>query len=175
MVDFLQKIWIEVLCAVGKKHHEGHEHNEIEEAFPMSSNRLNYVLHAVGAMLVPRGRFGDFGADVKSEQRGQRAEPEHGPPTPRGQDKTSGNGSEQIPDRVATLQNAAEYAAPARRRRFHGERRADTPLSAHADTEKGAKNQEDGVVGRKAASQLNHGKIDDVGHERNAAAIAIRK
>jgi len=59
--------------------------------------------------------------------------------------------------------------------RVLGERCAEAPFSTHANAEECAHDQEKCVVRREAAEQLDDGKIDDVDHQRNAPAVAVRQ
>src|SRR6202011_3763653 len=58
-------------------------------------------------------------------------------------------------------------------KRFHRERRAESPLAAHADSKKRAQDQEDREIRREGSEQLHHRIKDDVGHERNATAELV--
>ncbi len=148
---------------------------KVDEALPIRRHHAQQMAHTLRAMLLPGFRFRHLGADVQRQQRRQRAQPEHGTPTPRRQHRARRDGRQQVADGVAALQNSAEDAAPTRGGRFHGQRSAHAPLSTHADAKKGAQDQEHGVVGRETASHFDNGKVDDVGHQRNAASKAIGK
>ena len=71
------------------------------------------------------------------------------------------------------MQNSAKYSAPAHRRSLHRERCSYAPLAAHSDSEESPHHQEKSEVRRKSAKQLDDGKINDVGHQWNAATVAI--
>ena len=60
-----------------------------------------------------------------------------------------------------------------RRQRFHCERRAEPPFTAHADSEKRAQYQENGEVRRERSQQFHYRIKNDVGHERNAPAESV--
>src|ERR1700675_1753565 len=81
--------------------------------------------------------------------------------------------SEQITDRVTLLKNSREKPAGLGWKRFHRERRAESPLAAHADSKKRAQDQEDREIRREGSEQLHHRIKDDVGHERNATAELV--
>lgn len=126
-------------------------------------------------MLLPSFRLGHFHTNVKGERGRQRADPEHGTPTPNGQEKASGEGGQKIADGITGLQNAAQNAAPAHGSGLHGQRGTHAPFAAHANAVKGAHDEEKREVRRKAAEEFDHGKINDVSHQRNAAAVAVGK
>ena len=134
---------------------------------------LGAVDGAGDAVLLPRFGFGHLGADVESEKRGDASDPEHGAPAKVGQNDARGDGGQQVSVGVAALQDAGEHAAPLHGSMLHGERRANAPLSAHADAEEQAQDEEDGEVGGEAAEQFDGGEEDDVGHQRAAAAVAV--
>ena len=50
-----------------------------------------------GAMLLPGFRFGDLGPDIQREQRGQRADPEHRTPAPKGSRKRAAIAASKYP------------------------------------------------------------------------------
>src|SRR5271169_6614592 len=158
-----------------EKHHEGHQHDEVDEALPFASGGAENLSEASHLMLLPCFGLRHFHSNVEGQQSRQGADPEHGAPSPDWQEKPRGNGREQIANGIATLQNSTEDSAPAHRCRFHGKRSTHSPLAAHADAEECAQNKEYREVGRKAAQKLDEREINHVGHERNAPPIAIGK
>ena len=92
-----------------------------------------------------------------------------------GSTKSRGHGSQQISHGISALQNSAENPSPTSGRRFHCERSAHSPLAAHADSKYRAQNEENCVIWRKSAEDLDHRKINDIGHEGNPAAVAVRE
>src|SRR3954465_11076583 len=122
---------------------------------------------------MPRLRLGNFGANVKRKQSRQSADPEHPSPTESRQHKARSDGGQQISPRVSALQDARENAAPLGRRAFHGQRCADAPFATHTDSVQRSKNEEESVVGSKSTKQFDERKEDDIGHQRNAASVAI--
>src|SRR5229473_4577544 len=75
LVYFLEKIRIQILRAVGEKHHEGHQNNEIREALPFAGHDAEHFAGAGGTMLFPGFRFRHLGANVKREKSWSRASP----------------------------------------------------------------------------------------------------
>src|SRR5207237_624316 len=171
----LQEIGIEVLRAVRQEHHERHQQHEICEAFRVTADAAEHVAHRPRALLAPRFRLGHFRSDVKREQRRHRAEPEHRTPAPLRLQHARCDGREQIADRISALQDSRENAAPFHRYVFHRQRCTDAPLAAHSDAEQRAQNQELRVRLREAAEQFDDREVDDVRHQRTAAAEAIRE
>src|SRR5207247_477219 len=104
-------------------------------AFRVTTNRHPHRPEIGGAMLFPRFRLRYLGTNVQSEQCRKSAEPEHPSPSDVwiGEDDARGDGSEQIADRIAALQNARQDAAPFPRHLLHRERSADAPLPTHPD------------------------------------------
>src|SRR4029077_2962632 len=87
-VHFLEKVRIQVLRAVGEKHHEGHQGDEIREALPFPGHDAENLASAGGSVLPPGFGLRHFGADVEREKRGNRAGPKHSPP-PEGRQQES--------------------------------------------------------------------------------------
>src|SRR4030088_166611 len=112
-------------------------------------------------MLLPGFGFRHFGANVKREKRGGRTGREHGTPADGRKQEARGNGRQQVSASVTGLQNSAQNATPAYGRNFHHEGGADTPFSAHANSEERTHNEEKRVVGGKAAEHLNERKIEN--------------
>ena len=169
----LQEIGIQVLRAVREAVHQEHQRDHVEHEALVLHGDLGAVDGAGDAVLLPCFGLRDLGADVESKEGGDAADPEHGAPAEVGQNDASCDGGQQVSVGVAALQDAGEHAAPFHGSVFHGERCAHAPLSAHADAEQQAQDEEHGEVGSEAAEQFDGGEEDDVGHQRTAAAVAV--
>jgi hypothetical protein len=119
--------------------------------------------------------FRHLRSDIQRQQGRQCAQPEHPSPSQGGEHESRGQRREQIADRITALQNPAQHAAPSWRRRFDGQRRTDSPFAIDTDAEHRAQNQKYCVVRRESAQQLDHRKIDDVGHKRYSSLKAVRQ
>jgi len=64
VVDFLKEIGEEILRAVGEKHHEGHEHDQVDENFPAAGDYPENGSGGWRAVLGPGLGLGNFCADV---------------------------------------------------------------------------------------------------------------
>src|SRR5438477_10422285 len=126
-------------------------------------------------MLFPRLRFRYLGPYIQRQQRWQRPNPKHRPPSPHRQQKSRGNRRQQIADRITTLQNSTQDSSQLHRSRFHRQRSAHSPFPAHANSKQRAQNQKHRKIRRETASQLNERKINHVSHQRNSSPISIRK
>src|SRR5256885_5308800 len=89
------------------------------------------------------------------------------------EDETIHSGGEQKTQRVAFLQEARKKSTPAHRNGFHGERGADTPLTAHADSVEQPQKEKNFVAGREAGQDLDERVVQDIGNQRDAAAVAV--
>ena len=127
--------------------------------------------------LRPLPRFGlfHFHAYEQRQQRRESAEQEHRPPAPALEQKEVAEGGQKVSQRVALLQQARKHAAQTRRDLLHGQRRANAPLPAHADSEKRAQNKERSISGRERGGDLDDGIKDEVGHQRRPATVTIGK
>src|SRR5947209_4496478 len=85
-------------------------------------------------VFVPGLRLRHLGTNVERKQRRKTANPKHPSPSERRKNETRRDRGEQISKRVAALQESREHTAPASRRTFHGQRRANSPLAAHANS-----------------------------------------
>ncbi len=56
---------------------------------------------------------------------------------------------------------------------LHHQRCADAPLAAHANPKQHSQYEEDGIVRRETAQELNGRKEQHIRHQRTAAAIAV--
>ena len=114
---------------------------------------------ALGAQTVLRykgGRLRNVRADVEDQQRGQRADHEQRAPSQARRDVKNVDEvedaeerecSEQIPNHVSLLQDAAEEAAPFGRQHLHRHCGAQAPFAAHGHAVQRAKYQKDRKIG----------------------------
>src|SRR5216683_3695708 len=169
----LQEIWIEILGAVRKEHHERHQQDEIKKNLPMTASGAHDRSYGWRAMLFPGLRLAHPETDVERQQGRSASHPEHGAPSQGWQDKPRRHRSQQIANRIPALHNTGQNPAPLSRCTLHGERSPDAPFAAHPDAIDGAQDQKHGVVRSKSAEQFDYRKENHIRHEWFAAAVAI--
>src|SRR2546423_15043218 len=117
-----------------EKHHEGHHQDQITEYFPMFSGSANNFTQCRNPMMLPGFRLLEPQPDVKCQQRGNAAYPEHGAPSPDRQHKSGCYRGEKIANGISTLQYAGKDTSPFRGNTFHGEGSTDSPFATHANS-----------------------------------------
>jgi hypothetical protein len=120
-----------------------------------------------------RRRFLDLAAQIKHQQRRQRANYEHAAPADGGEQQAVDHRGEQIARRVAGLQQSRHQPARLGRDALDGEGSADAPFAAHGDAVDGAQDEQRAERGRKAGSEFDRRVANDVHHQRRPAAVAV--
>ena len=131
------------------------------------------MMPAGGFRFLPDVRFLHLEANEERQQRRQAAQKEHRPPAPAVEEEQVTKGGQQVAQRIALLQYAGQHTAQPRRHLLHGQRRAHAPLSAHADAEQRAQDEEAGVGGCEAGGDFDGGVEDKIDHQRQAPPVAI--
>src|SRR5262249_48817778 len=129
-----QKVGIQILGAVGQKHHERHKQHKIGENLPVTARGARNCSHCRRPMLPPCFRLLNFDTNVKSQKCWRSTNPEHGPPTPCGLYKPRRQCCQQITDGISALHHTRENSTPLSWRSFHGEGSSYAPLTAHPDS-----------------------------------------
>ena len=137
-------------------------------------SRRAYDLSCRGcAMLLPGNRFPHAKPNVECQQRRRPTRPKHRSPSPCRQDETRCHRGQQIANAISALHNSRQHSPPLSRSIFHSQRRANSPLAAHADSIDRPQNQKHRVIRRKPAEQLDDGKEHHIRHQRLAPSITV--
>src|SRR6185437_12150821 len=169
----LEKIRIEILSAVGKTAHDGHDEQQVGKDAEMVEESSEDFLKRGRMALLPGFRFGREQSEDDDERRYTQTDDEHGAPAEDRRNELHGDGGHEISERIAALHDAGEDTAQPARRTLHGVGGSDSPISAHANAVQAAHDEEEGVRRRESAKNGDRREKKHAKEQRALSAEAI--